>query len=142
VFVAALPTTPNGKIDRRALPSPSVASAPTPVTVAPATQLEQQIAEIWQRVLNRPAVGVHDNFFDLGGHSLAMAQVHGELQRAIGQPVPLMRLFEHPTINSLAEHLGRTTAPIESGRSATERGHKQRAALLRAAAERRRLATV
>jgi natural product biosynthesis luciferase-like monooxygenase protein len=142
VFVAALPTTPNGKIDRRALPSPASLRAPAAATVAPATRLEQQIAEIWQHVLHRPAVGIHDNFFDLGGHSLAMAQVHSELQRAIGQHVPLMRLFEHPTISGLAAHLGRTVAPSDSRPAVAERAHKQRAALLRAAAQRRPLATL
>jgi acyl transferase domain-containing protein len=74
--------------------------------VAPRSDLEHRIAEIWRAVLQLEEVGVRDNFFDLGGHSLRLVQVQGRLEEALGRPVAVVELFQHPTIERLARHLG------------------------------------
>jgi hypothetical protein len=104
VLVDSLPLNRSGKVDERALPAPD--HRPTAKELLlPATALEARLAEIWRRVLEVEQVGVEDNFFDLGGHSLLLAQVHGHLLEVLGRPLPLIKLFEHPTIRSLARHL-------------------------------------
>jgi acyl carrier protein len=73
---------------------------------APAkTELEKAIAAIWQELLQLECVGTHDNFFDLGGHSLLLAQVPGRLREALQVEVPLIKLFQHTTISALAAFL-------------------------------------
>lgn len=85
VFLDALPLTPTGKVDRRALPAPHhLESALEPDFVAPRTPMEIQIAEIWQKVLGVDRIGVYDNFFDLGGHSLLSMQVVARLEKQVG----------------------------------------------------------
>jgi len=73
--------------------------------VPPSSNLEQRIASIWQQMLKIEKAGVHDNFFDLGGHSLLMAQVHSQLEQTLQKSLPLVKLLEHPTISSLAKYL-------------------------------------
>ena len=107
-FVAldALPLSPNGKVDRNALPRP--VEEPTDDRgsfVPPRTANELLLAEIWQDVLHLERVGVHDNFFDLGGHSLLMAKVHNRLVEVVSRRVTMIDLFQYPTIASLARHL-------------------------------------
>src|SRR5262249_42946091 len=104
--VESLPLTANGKVDKKALPDPLTTSPKSPVElVAPRGGAEQAIADIWKQVLRVESVGVNENFFDLGGHSLLMAQAHGMIRRRFGRDVPLLSLLEHPTIASLAEYL-------------------------------------
>jgi amino acid adenylation domain-containing protein len=104
VALEALPLSPNGKVDRRALPAPGAKHLPEGrPRVAPRNALETAIAAIWREVLHRPEVGVHDGFFDLGGHSLVATQIMSRLRDAFGVEVPLRRLFERPsTIADLA----------------------------------------
>ena len=104
VLLDALPLTPNGKVDRNALPTPESSLQPEPLAL-PRTQVEKSIAVIWQTVLNQEQVGLHDNFFDLGGHSLLMVRVHGQLQQQQAVEIPLVDLFRYPTVNTLAAHL-------------------------------------
>ncbi|WP_186239530.1 non-ribosomal peptide synthetase [Burkholderia gladioli] len=104
----ALPTLPNGKLDRRALPALDAASAGY---VAPATPLEATVAEIWQAVLGIERVGARDDFFALGGHSLLALQVAARLQRALGREVPLRALFDHAELAALAAWLEAGAAP-------------------------------
>jgi amino acid adenylation domain-containing protein len=107
VMLEALPLTPNGKLNRRALPAPHAARpALAESYLAPATELENWIAEIWQDVLLVERVGIHDNFFELGGHSLLLVQMHGRLNETLRQEVSIIELFKYPTIASLAAHLG------------------------------------
>jgi amino acid adenylation domain-containing protein len=102
----ALPVTPNQKIDRVALPPPSRDRAGTDMAyVPPKTRLERLIASTWQDVLQTDQVGLEDNFFDLGGHSLLMAQVHTRLQAALEREISLVNLFRYPTVSSLASCL-------------------------------------
>jgi amino acid adenylation domain-containing protein len=106
VTLDALPLTPNGKIDRRALPAPDTAApARDAVRTPPRTAEEKAIAAIWRDVLRADDVGVDENFFNVGGHSLLLAQVAARLQEWLGREVPLLDLFRHPTIATQAAHL-------------------------------------
>lgn len=102
--LAAFPLTANGKVDRRALPTPVVQRSRRTL-VAPRTEMERTLAAIWQEVLEMERVGIEDNFFDLGGHSLLMMRVNGKLQNSLKRDVPMVALFQYPTIKTLAEHL-------------------------------------
>ena len=107
IFVARLPLTPNGKVDRKALPQPDISRpALTQRYAAPETEIEQIIATIWQEVLGLDRVGRHDNFFDLGGHSLRMVQVHSRLKAQFDQDLSMANLFEYPTIAAMARYFG------------------------------------
>jgi amino acid adenylation domain-containing protein len=103
VTLDAIPLTPNGKVDRNALPPPNGAR-PQLVDefVAPRTPVEELLAGIWAEVLRRDRVGVHDNFFHLGGHSLVAARVISRIRNAFQIELPLRRIFETPTIADLA----------------------------------------
>ncbi|HEX5872905.1 MAG TPA: amino acid adenylation domain-containing protein, partial [Longimicrobium sp.] len=96
VTLDALPLNPNGKVDRKALPAPELASAEA--YVAPRTQMEAALAAILVDVLGAERVGVHDNFFALGGHSLLAMRVISRVRDATGAEVPLRALFESPTV--------------------------------------------
>ena len=102
-LLAALPLTPNGKLDRRALPAPEPEDLlPASQPVPPRSPLERMMVEIWSEVLRVPRVSVHDDFFDLGGHSLLVAQVVARLRDRIAVELPLRQMFETPTAASLA----------------------------------------
>ena len=125
VVLDALPLTPNGKVDRNALPTPESSLQPEPLAL-PRTQVEKAIAAIWQSVLGQEQVGLHDNFFDLGGHSLLMVRVHGQLQQQAVE-IPLVDLFRYPTVNTLAAHLrSRSSAGPVSDRAPELAAGKQR----------------
>jgi len=111
----ALPLLPNGKIDRRSLPETEI-ERPTAERVAPRGGLERQIAEIWAEVLGLDEVGVQDNFFDLGGHSLLLVKVQSRLTEVLGREVPVVELFRSPTVASLAAALGGGRERRELGR--------------------------
>ncbi|MCP5097302.1 MAG: amino acid adenylation domain-containing protein [Chloroflexi bacterium] len=101
-----LPLMPNGKVNRRALPAPQLTRADLHTTyAAPRNVIEQQIAEIWQKNLQVEKVGLYDNFFDLGGHSLLLVQVHRQLQETLAREIPLVKLLEHPTVQGVAHYL-------------------------------------
>src|SRR6185436_13879367 len=88
-------------------PAPEEALDPVPAAGgAPRTGLEQAIAGIWREVLGVEQVGIEDNFFDRGGHSLLLVRVHSRLQKLLDREVPVVDLFNHPTIAALARHLG------------------------------------
>ncbi|AOX00546.1 hypothetical protein BJP34_14815 [Moorena producens PAL-8-15-08-1] len=113
VVLSQLPLTPNGKVDRKALPIPDVASSVSTEYVAPQTQTQKVLAEIWQEVLAIEKVGIHDNFFDLGGHSLLATQVVSRIQQAFAVECPLKTLFETPELASLAQKLEKYLAASE-----------------------------
>ncbi|MDQ1592734.1 MAG: hypothetical protein QOG71_3361 [Pyrinomonadaceae bacterium] len=107
VMLDAMPLTPNGKINRRALPAPSMQGTGATGAadyVAPQTELERTIAGIWQDALQVERLSTQDNFFDLGGHSLLMAQVHARLREVLQTEVPVIELFKYPTVSSLAKY--------------------------------------
>lgn len=109
VLLPHLPTLPNGKIDRHALPAPEL-----PVSqaqrLAPRTPVEQTAWDIWRDVLHVPQFGVDDNFFELGGHSLLAMQVISRLREALQIELPLRALFDAPTVAQLAAWIGAQTA--------------------------------
>jgi thioesterase domain-containing protein/acyl carrier protein len=105
-FLQSLPLTPNGKVDRRALPVPGESRPGTgQASLAPRTELEEKLAQIWCGVLHLDEVGVHDNFFDLGGHSLLATKLMARVEKAFGKTLPLAALFQAPTVQHLAELL-------------------------------------
>ncbi|MFS1303918.1 amino acid adenylation domain-containing protein [Streptosporangium longisporum] len=104
IVVPALPLTPNGKVDRTALrrPAPRQGDGAGGEVSGPT---ERAVAEVWRAVLGVPRVGAADNFFEIGGHSLAIAAVQARLGSALGREIPIVDLFRHPTIRALAAHL-------------------------------------
>jgi acyl carrier protein len=112
IFLDALPVSPNGKIDRKALPVPGRSRPELDTPLVPGrTLLEKDLAQIWSDVLALDQVGIHDNFFDLGGHSLAATRVVTRVFRHFQVDVPLQRLFDSPTVAEMAvvimEHQGK-----------------------------------
>jgi 2-polyprenyl-3-methyl-5-hydroxy-6-metoxy-1,4-benzoquinol methylase/acyl carrier protein len=103
VQLEALPLTPNGKLDRQALPSPDGARHETATPfIPPATEVERKLAAIFQELLGMNEIGVDDNFFDLGANSLMMVQVVEKIRTELGLKISLVRLFQFPTLSSLA----------------------------------------
>jgi amino acid adenylation domain-containing protein/non-ribosomal peptide synthase protein (TIGR01720 family) len=114
VTLDSLPLLPNGKINRHALPDPRAGLRGSPPVEQRGAQSDavRRIAEVWREVLGVEQVGLDENFFDLGGHSLKMMRVHGRLQQLFGGGVSLVDLFEHPTVRAIAAYLsGQVTAP-------------------------------
>ena len=107
VFLEAMPLTANNKVDVRALPAPAPYLSDELVYVGPRDRMEVQLTALWQQVLEVPKIGIHDNFFDLGGHSLKAAQLFFLLEQVYGRHLPLATLFQAPTIAELASVLSR-----------------------------------
>lgn len=108
IFMAleAMPLTPNGKVDRKALPEPDASRPELEANyVAPRTPIEQEIADIWTQVLNLKRVGIYDNFFELGGYSLLAIQVVYRVRQALQVEILMSNLFELPTVADLAERV-------------------------------------
>ncbi|GAA6624250.1 amino acid adenylation domain-containing protein [Scytonema sp. NUACC26] len=103
VVLEALPLSPNGKVDRRALPVPEIRPADLPNFVAPRTPIEEMLASIWANILRVELVGIHDNFFSLGGHSLLAAQIIARMRVSLGVELPFSRLLEFPTVAGLVK---------------------------------------
>src|SRR6185503_11231561 len=115
VVLETLPLTANGKIDRKALPRPEYgASESRGEFIGPRTPTEEIIAGIWAQVLNSARIGIHDNFFELGGHSLLAMQVISRICQAFSIELPLLALFEAPTVAGLADKI----AAVQSKKSA------------------------
>jgi amino acid adenylation domain-containing protein len=104
ILVPALPLTPNGKVDAAALPrGPLRVNGGSPGELSSGT--ERVIAGVWREVLGLVRIGPHDNFFDVGGHSLTLVAVHAKLTRVLSRPVSVVDLFQYPSIRALAGHL-------------------------------------
>jgi len=103
VVMMAIPITPNGKIDRKALPKPDYNTiARLGEYVAPRTEIESQVAEIWQELMGLEKISIYDNFFELGGRSLVAVQIMARIEKLTGKRLPLATLFEHSTIEKLS----------------------------------------
>jgi len=101
-----MPRTPNGKVDRNALPVPQSLRPDLEVEYVPAqTEVERSIAEICQQVIQVEKVGIYDSFFELGAHSILLLQIHGKLEEAFNVDIPMTDMFQYPTINALAKYL-------------------------------------
>jgi acyl carrier protein len=105
VELAALPRTPNGKVDRNALPAAEAGSWAANTYTAPRTPIEERLAQIWAEVLGLPSIGIHDNFFDIGGHSLLATRVTSRIRQALAVKLPVRALFEASTIARLASRI-------------------------------------
>ncbi|MEH2171960.1 amino acid adenylation domain-containing protein [Nostoc sp.] len=110
VVLEEIPLTPNGKIDRRALPVPNILhleSEENPdITLTP---VQEMLAGIWAEILGIKQVGIHENFFELGGHSLLATRVISQIRKAFKVDLPLRYLFESPTVAELAKEIDKTT---------------------------------
>ncbi len=119
VILDALPMTPNGKIDRLRLPEPgSVRPMVDNPYTAPRTPMEQDLAAIWAEVLALDRVGVEDNFFDLGGHSLGAARILSRVGAVFHVDLPIRALFDRPTVAAMAQAI--LAEPIEQDLSEVE----------------------
>jgi len=105
VLLESFPLTPNGKLDRRALPAPAARANVTQAYLAPRTPVEEVLAGIWQELLHVERVGVTDNFFELGGHSLLATQLISRLREYFQLELPLRSLFEATTVGELASRI-------------------------------------
>ncbi|WP_420126752.1 amino acid adenylation domain-containing protein [Longimicrobium sp.] len=112
VGMDTLPTTPNGKVDRKALPQPA---AEPRAARRPRSGVERRIAKVWEDVLAIGEVGLDDNFFEIGGHSMLVASMQERLAAELGKTVTVVELFQFPTVAALAAHLG---AGADAGPSA------------------------
>jgi natural product biosynthesis luciferase-like monooxygenase protein len=130
LVLQSFPLTPNNKIDRRALPDASISVAAQRPPAEAESQLEKEIASIWEQVLGVPKAGTSDNFFDLGGHSLLVIQVQRRLREATGREISITDMFRLPTISALAAHLNgsltRTAVSDGLSRANARRGMRLR----------------
>jgi amino acid adenylation domain-containing protein len=129
VMLDAIPLTQNAKVDRAALPvpdghRPGQGGAFGP----PRTKLERAVARVWREVLKLDRVGVDDNFFDLGGHSLLLAQVNARLREDLGCDLPVVDMFRYPTVRALASFLGQPAADGAGGDRSPAAGLRRPAA--------------
>ncbi|ATB51485.1 MupA/Atu3671 family FMN-dependent luciferase-like monooxygenase [Corallococcus macrosporus] len=122
VTLPELPRTPNGKVDRRALPAPDFQGDAGGARVAPRTTAEMQLAALWAELLKVPDPGVRDSFFSLGGHSILAVQLMAHIERLFGRRLPLATLFRAPTIEQLARELTREGEASRSLRVELQRG--------------------
>jgi amino acid adenylation domain-containing protein len=131
VNVEKLPLTASGKVDRRSLPKPELKPSSGHHYVAPRSRTESLIAGVWKDLLGVEGVGLKDNFFDLGGHSLLVIRMAGRLKRHFVKPFGVMDIFERPTVERLAAFFaGEADNDGSPNRSkALDRGRKQREAL-------------
>ena len=106
VLMEKLPLTPNGKIDRKSLPAPDMSHLTQEGSyVAPGSETEEKLARLWADLLKLERVGIYDNFFESGGHSLLGIWAVSRIQEEFGVDIPLQTLFENPTISGLANVL-------------------------------------
>ena len=117
VSVETIPLTPHGKVDVKSLPEPGklrphLGSA----FVLPGTEMEKIVCTAWKEVLKLEKLGIHDNFFDLGGNSLSLISLNNRLQETLKRDIPVLKMFEHPTISSLCRYLERDGS-MSPGRS-------------------------
>jgi len=115
IVMRAFPTTPNGKVDRGALPLPEEARGANRVVIAPQTFVEIELAKIWASLLKLEELSVDDNFFDLGGHSLLATQLVSRVRKTFDKEIPLRSIFDAPTIAKLAVVIESTpaAAPVD-----------------------------
>ena len=111
VWLDAMPLTPNGKLDLRALPEPNPAPAPRTGVIGPRNEVEAGIAELWKSVLGRNGFSIEDDFFAVGGHSLLAIQLLSHLRARFGVNIPARQLFDAPSIEGLAALIERQTPP-------------------------------
>ncbi|MEA2174580.1 MAG: hypothetical protein QOD00_2172, partial [Blastocatellia bacterium] len=134
MWLDALPLSASGKVERRLLPAPEHSRQRAgEAYVAPHNEIEQTIATVWQEVLQVAQVGIHDNFFDLGGDSIRVYEVHNKLRERLSVQLSILDLFRYPTVEALAHH-----ASEDQGAETSIRQTQDRAAKRAEAAQRRK----
>jgi acyl-coenzyme A synthetase/AMP-(fatty) acid ligase/acyl carrier protein len=128
VFLDVLPLSPNGKVDRMGLPPPEQLNEQD--YDPPVSSIETLIAEVWAEVLEVPRVGLHNNFFDLGGHSLLLIKVQCKLEERLSTRIAIIDLFKYTTVASLAKFLGQERTEHVSLQHHQERAQRQRGAFI------------
>src|SRR6202020_122440 len=123
----AFALTPHGKVDYAALPAPTVGSFGTAAETT-GTNLEQEVAGVWRKVLGAEHVGLDDNFFDIGGTSLLLVSGHAKLQALLNRKISIADLFGYTTVRALAQRLGGSVPDSGAWDSAQNQAQKQRAA--------------
>ena len=113
IYLSALPLTPNGKIDRRALPAPDAGAAPAAL-IPPQGEAEERLAAIWRELLGVTAIGRHDSFFDLGGHSLLVAKLLRRVEQEYGRAMTMAGFFRAHQLDAMARALV-DEAPADAG---------------------------
>jgi acyl carrier protein len=130
VFLPSFPLTDNGKIDRKALlklPPPNLSAEAAEDATEAGSEMEQIVARAWREALSVPSVGLTDNFFDLGAHSLTVAEVQARLQQDLGREVALVDFFQFSTVAALAAHLAGSQA-VAAVSTASARAQRRRMA--------------
>lgn len=117
ILLPEFPLTENGKISRKQLPAPELhRETPTATKILTSGDLPAKITTIWQRILDRTAIGMHDNFFDVGGNSLLATQLSIDLKHELHLDVPLVKIFQYPTISRLSDYLKKDiSSPTKQG---------------------------
>jgi amino acid adenylation domain-containing protein len=126
VLIDSLPLSPNGKVDRTALPAPQPTPSEPHRARSARSEMEQKVESAWLKVLGLQQVGPDDNFFDVGGDSLQLLMVHVEIQKTIDSEFPLTDLFEYSTIRTLARHLAGTGGERAAMAEALDRARQQK----------------
>ena len=138
VLLDRLPLNPNGKVDRPALPLPLAEQIDEAAYQAPVNAVETMISEIWAEALELPRVGLHNNFFDLGGHSLLLIKVQCKLEERLKTRIAIIDLFRYTTVASLAKFLGQEDRQVDKEHLPLQR-HQERAQRQRATFIQRKL---
>jgi acyl carrier protein len=126
VVLDSFPLTANGKVDRNALPKPGLEETCTDAGELPRSELERMITQAWTEALGVEQVGLNRNFFDLGAHSLMVAEVHIELQQKLGREISIVDFFQFPTVSALAAHIaGEDATPGTINRAARRLAARQ-----------------
>lgn len=140
ITVGSIPLTPNGKVDKKSLPDPDTHRPKLASTfVAASTAYEQILTEIWKEVLHLDEIGIRDNFFDIGGNSMSIFTINLMISERLKRTIPLTRLFQYPTIESLARFLN---PEKEDSLDEGEMGVSQRTNLKKQALSRKRQASM
>jgi len=130
IALKEMPLTTSGKVDRKRLPEiEKLRPLLETKLVSPRDEVEGAVAAIWRRVLRIPELGIDDNFFDLGGHSLLMVQAHREIEEHFQTTLPLIKLLEHPTVRALAAYI-RGAAQNDASGDLEDRATKRMKAIL------------
>lgn len=115
VHMEKMPLTVNGKLDRHSLPAPAMQRDNETRCVAPSNEIEQQLLRIWQELLPTERIGIHDNFFEIGGDSILLMRMHAQIDMLYPNRVSITDLFAYMTISKLAQFIGEEGAHIQSG---------------------------
>jgi acyl carrier protein len=128
VFLDTLPLSPNGKVDRQRLPIPDQLNDQD--YEPPAGSIETLVSEVWAEILEVPRVGLHNNFFDLGGHSLLLIKVQCRLEERMDTRIAIVDLFKYTTVASLAKFLGQERPELLPSPRQRDRGQRQRGSFI------------